>query len=86
MIPHTKHLIILATLNIPVYVGLGRMFFGSWNDFWECVRTGFNGRPTQGFMGFDIPPNIWSHIKVMSFTIIIAVLLNFEENFFFHGA
>ncbi len=30
--------IILGIVNIPVYFGLGWVFFKGWEDFWESVR------------------------------------------------
>ena len=30
--------IILLTVNIPVYFGLGWLFFKTWDDFWEAIK------------------------------------------------
>lgn len=37
--------IVLAVVNIPLYVPVGRIFFASWDDFRRAVRF----RPTPGF-------------------------------------
>ncbi len=29
---------ILALLNIPLYVGIGCVFFRDWRDFWKSIR------------------------------------------------
>jgi hypothetical protein len=34
-------LVILIVINTPIYILLGRVFFGNWGDFWECVRFWF---------------------------------------------
>lgn len=83
MTSHALHLIILAVLNIPVYVVVIRIVFGSFAGFFECIRNGFNASYNGDFIG--IPPNIWSHVKVMSCTIAMAVLLIYEDDLFFHG-
>lgn len=38
---------ILAILNIPLYLWLGKWIFGDWDGFWECIR-------------FWLIPDLWS--------------------------
>lgn len=38
MNPQHAHWFILFIVNIPVYLGLGRLIFGDWNGFIEAVR------------------------------------------------
>jgi len=33
-----KRIIILAVANIPVYILLGKIYFGSWSKFLDCVK------------------------------------------------
>ena len=40
-------MIILGVVNIPVYLVLGSLFFGSWGNFWECIIFWFK-------------PDLWS--------------------------
>ena len=35
---HPSLWLILAIANIPLYIGVGRIFFASWHDFFDCVR------------------------------------------------
>lgn len=37
MTPATKHVILLLIVNIPVYIALGKLVFGSWQGFREIV-------------------------------------------------
>jgi hypothetical protein len=31
-------LVVLGIVNVPVYVAIGKAFFGGWTDFWDAVR------------------------------------------------
>ncbi len=33
-----KRIVILALVNIPVYILLGKVYFGSWSKFFDCVK------------------------------------------------
>ena len=32
------YIVILATVNIPVYILLGKLMFGDWEGFWESIK------------------------------------------------
>lgn len=34
-------LVVLVVVNAPLYWVLGKLFFGSWEVFWECVKFWF---------------------------------------------
>lgn len=48
---NTTLLIILAVVNIPVYLYLGKLFFGDWAGFWEVVRFWFTPDIISAFRG-----------------------------------
>jgi hypothetical protein len=42
MNPHHAHWFILVIINIPVYLGLGRLIFQDWDGFIEAIRLWTN--------------------------------------------
>ena len=44
-----KRIIILAVANIPVYILLGKVYFGSWYRFFDCVKY-FLTKDTSSYM------------------------------------
>ena len=55
--------LILALLNIPVYIGLGRLFFRTWKGFWECIRFWFTPDILSGLRG-EYLRDSWGEFKL----------------------
>lgn len=83
MSAHTEHLIMLGVLNIPIYLVVGRVMFGSFAGFFACIQNGFNASYSGDYFG--LPPNIRSHIKVMGFTLVVVLSMIYEDAYFFPG-
>ena len=46
----TIAIVVLTLLNVPLYLWLGRAFFGGWQGFFECIVFWFK-------------PNLWSWVQ-----------------------
>ena len=43
--------LILVGVNAPVFIWIGRWFFGGWEGFWECIRFWFTPDMWSMFQG-----------------------------------
>lgn len=69
--------IVLAVVNLPLYVLVGRIFFATWEDFRRAARF----RPAQGFAFFfrgDIRKEWRAELKLALFTIACAAMVYVE--------
>jgi len=55
--------IVLAVANIPVYIGVGWLFFRTWDDFWEAVRFWLTPDILSAFRG-EYWEDSWAEIKL----------------------
>jgi len=73
---------ILAVVNIPVYLGLGFLFFDDFDGFFECIKFWFTPDWISLFRGeyFD---DRWAEMKLFWFAGICLFVLYGEYRFFF---
>ena len=70
--------IILGVANIPTYVVFGWLFFGSWGDFWECVRFWITPDIISLFRG-EYFEDQWAQLKLFIFLIVNAATVYAEH-------
>ena len=78
----TKHWIILSFLNIPVFLGLGKLIFDDWSGFFECLRFWLTPDFISLFRGEWID-DWWSTAKLFVFVAICASVVYGEHKVFF---
>ena len=69
---------VLVAANIPVFVGLGKVMFGSWGDFWECVTFWFQPGWMSAMFG-ELDKDWWAEVKLVLFLLICAALVGAEH-------
>lgn len=72
----------LAIINIPVYLGLGYLFFGSWSEFWECITFWLTPDWWSFCQGAWLR-DWWAELKLACFAILCLAVLYGEYRFFF---
>ena len=58
-----KGLVILGVTNIPVYFGLGWVWFRDWNEFVECIRFWLTPDIVSAFHG-EWADDWWAEMKL----------------------
>jgi hypothetical protein len=80
-----RHIAFLAIANIPVYLMLGKVFFGSWSGLLESMRTGAVSsvddfrRPFR----FGIAKNPFQQAKLVVFLFLCLCVVRYEYVWFF---
>jgi hypothetical protein len=82
MSTETNHWIILGILNIPVYLGLGRLMFDDWSGFFESIRFSLTPDFISMFRG-EWEQDLWESLKLFIFVGLCIVVVIGEQNFFF---
>ncbi|AQT66953.1 hypothetical protein STSP2_00091 [Anaerohalosphaera lusitana] len=61
--------VVLGVVNIPIYVGLGWVFFRDWDGFWEAIRFWLTPDVFSMFTGefFD---DWWAESKLAAWVIL----------------
>lgn len=70
--PSLRFALILAVLNIPVYVMVWRTFFGDWEDFKDAVYFWFSPRWLDWLRG-EAFEDTWTNMKTLAFLIICGL-------------
>jgi hypothetical protein len=78
--------LVLVLGNIPTYVFLGRLFFKTWQDFFDCVRSiGLvHHRLYMNRYGFRLPPSerevdgLYSVLKLLLFVLMSLACVGAE--------
>jgi hypothetical protein len=78
----TSRWAVLAVVNIPLYLGLGSIFFGDLAGFIDCLQFWFTSDWISLFNG-EYFEDRWSEAKLFLFAILCAGALYGEYNFFF---
>jgi hypothetical protein len=73
--------IVLAIVNIPVYIGFGWVFFGTWDDFLEAVRYKLTPDIISLFRG-EYWEDWWAETK-FSFWLLSCALFVVAEGYMF---
>lgn len=61
--------VVMAVLDIPVFIGIGKVLFGSWGDFWEAVRFWLTPDILSLFAG-EYGDDLWAELKLGFFTVL----------------
>ncbi len=72
---------ILVVFNLPIFVGLGSIFFSSWSEFFKSFVPGFD----FGFWSWVLDWHTymtWENGKLYLFLIIVVLALYGEYRFF----
>lgn len=72
----------LAVLNVPLYLGLGFLIFGSWSDFRDCLRFWLTP-DWLSFLRGEYWADCWSELKIFLFAVLCLLALYGEFRFFF---
>jgi len=62
----------LALVNIPLYIGIGWVFFDDWRGFWEAIRYWLTPDIVSMFRG-EWGEDTWQEMKLFVF-ILVCVL------------
>jgi outer membrane protein assembly factor BamB len=73
---------VLTIANIPVYLGLGSIFFGDWSGFFECLRFWFTPDWVSLCNG-EYFEDRWAETKLFLFAAICLLAIYGEYKFFF---
>ena len=78
---NTTVLIVLGVLNLPLYLYLGKFFFGSWDGFGEAIAFFFTPDVFSFFRGegFD---DLWAELKLFLFVFACGACLFGEYRLF----
>ena len=63
--------IILMVLDIPLFIFIGKLMFGSWSDFWEAIVFWFTPDILSAFTG-EYWDDVWAEAKLFVFGLICA--------------
>jgi hypothetical protein len=66
--------LVLIGANIPVYIGIGRVVFGSWENFGECLRFWFTPDIFSMLRG-EFTEDAWAEFKLLYFVAVCAVVV-----------
>jgi hypothetical protein len=67
----TTRWVVLAVLNVPLYLGLGWLFFEDWGGFFECVRFWFTP-DWISMIGGELVDDLWGTTKLFIFIALCA--------------
>ncbi len=68
------YLIIIAILNIPLYLYIGKMFFEDWQDFIEAIRYWLTPDIISAFKG-EYWDDVFSELKLFLFFICCGLMV-----------
>ena len=83
-----REIIILVSLgigNVPIFIFLGKLWFGDWSGFWEAVR--YTITPDiitallEGAEGYW--EDRWQTVKLVLFILLCALIFFVEMNWVF---
>ena len=63
--------VVLALVNLPLYLGLGWLFFRTWSDFLECVRFYFTPDRISMIRG-ELMEDWWGTLKLAIFVALCS--------------
>jgi hypothetical protein len=69
---------ILIAVNLPVFVGLGKLLFGGWSEFWECVTFWIQPDCLSALLG-EWGKDVWAEFKLAAFLVGCAVIVLAEH-------
>jgi hypothetical protein len=67
----------LAVLNVPCYILLGKVLFGSWDDFLDAVRFWFTPEILSAFRG-EFTDDLWAEFKLWVWATACIGLVGME--------
>jgi hypothetical protein len=68
---------VLAVLNVPVYILIGRQMFEDWQDFWECVRFYLTPDLLSAIRG-ERWDDLWAELRLFFFLAVCAIVVGAE--------
>ena len=60
--------IVMAVINIPLFILIGKVIFGSWEDFWDAVKFWLTPDALSLFTG-EYWDDIWAEFKLGFFVV-----------------
>jgi len=82
MAADTTRWVALALLNVPLYLGLGWLFFDDWAGFLESLGFWFTPEWFSMFRG-ELLDNWWNSAKVLVFVLLCGGAVFLEHGLFF---
>ena len=74
---NTTVLGVLIVVNIPVYYLFWKWLFGSWEEFWECLRFWLTPDIISAFRG-EYFEDFWSEMKLAWWLLVCAFAVGVE--------
>lgn len=69
--------LVLIAANIPVYIGLGRVIFGTWGEFGEAIKFWLTPDIVSILQGKFVE-DAWSELKLLYFIVLCAIVVFVE--------
>lgn len=66
--------ILMPVIDIPLFIFIGRLFFGSWGDFWDAVVFWFTPDLFSALTG-EYWDDIWAEAKLGFFVVICGICI-----------
>ena len=64
--------IAMAVVDIPLFIFIGKLFFGCWGDFWDAIVFWFTPDILSAFCG-EYWDDIWAECKLGFFIVTCGV-------------
>jgi len=80
--PDLRHWLILIAANIPLYLVVGKVFFGSWAEFFDTLRFWLTPDIVSAWRG-DYWADNWAELKLFVFMALCAGAVYSEHRYFF---
>lgn len=67
-------MLLLIMINIPMYVGVGHLFFKGWHDFKTSLKLLYKNRHLVFDSGWDAMSDYWHEIRVVVYLLACLTL------------
>ena len=71
-------MVVLIVLDIPLFVYLGKRFFGTWKGFREAVRDYSSQAPFSILLGCEVHGDFWTSWKLWFYFNICVIVVGLE--------
>lgn len=75
--------LLLIAANFPIYIGLGWLFFGSWEDFKEAVSFAFTPDIISMIYG-EFLEDLWATVRLWIFVLLCIAIVGIEIALIMH--
>jgi len=75
-------MLILLMINIPAYIGVGSLFFKSWQDFRQSLLSIYKNRNDFSLLGWEDFSESWHSMKGFIYILCCLGMVLCEVQFF----